>query len=105
MRSIIGRYLEHSRVYHFANGAGPGLSRTYLGSPDLMGRNLDRRVETLMPIDSPALVGRLEEMLEMLLTDDRLAWTLDGSGVWTKRRGTVGIDAQERLQQLARARA
>ena len=105
VRSLVGRYLEHSRIFHFANGAGPGQPVTYIGSADLMGRNLDRRVEALLEVRDPVALGRLREALEVNLTDDRLAWTLDGSGVWTKRRGTVGVDAHERLQQLANARA
>jgi polyphosphate kinase len=105
VRSVVGRYLEHSRIYHFANGRGPGRSRTFIGSADLMGRNLDRRVEALVSVEDPVLVGRLIEAAEVSLTDDRLAWTLDGDGVWTRRRGTVGVDTHERLQQLARARS
>ncbi|RMH79770.1 MAG: RNA degradosome polyphosphate kinase [Actinomyces sp.] len=105
VRSIVGRYLEHSRIYHFANGAGEGRAVTLIGSADLMTRNLDRRVEALVRVDDDALVARLLEILEVELTDDRLAWTLDGDGVWTRRRGPAGIDTHERLQNLARARA
>ncbi len=105
VRSLVGRYLEHSRVFHFANGAGSGKGVTYIGSADLMGRNLDRRVEALLEVRDPVALGRLREALELNLTDDRLAWMLDGSGVWRKPRGTVGIDAHERFQQLAEARS
>jgi polyphosphate kinase len=105
VRSLVGRYLEHSRVFHFANGAGSGKAVTYIGSADLMGRNLDRRVEALLEVRDPVALGRLREALELNLTDDRLAWMLDGSGVWRKPRGTVGIDAHERFQQLAEARS
>jgi polyphosphate kinase len=104
VRSLVGRFLEHSRIYRFANGAGPGRSVTYIGSADLMTRNLDRRVEVLLEVTDPVIQGRLHEALDINLADDRLSWTLDGSGTWTKREGTVGIDAQQRLQQLARAR-
>ena len=104
VRSLVGRFLEHSRIYHFANGDGPGRGRTYIGSADLMTRNLDRRIEVLLEITDDAVRSRLHEALDIVRTDDRSAWTLDGSGTWTKRRGTVGIDAQERFQQLARAR-
>jgi polyphosphate kinase len=105
VRSIVGRFLEHSRVFHFANGAGVGEPVTYLGSADLMTRNLDRRIEVMLAVTDPAILGRIHEAIEMYLTDDRLAWTLDGDGVWTRRRGPVGVDAHERLQALARARA
>ena len=105
VRSIIGRYLEHSRVYHFANGDGPGEPVTYIGSADLMSRNLNRRVEALVRLDDPRTQQRVREILDVVLNDDRLAWTLAGDGVWTKRRGPAAIDTHARLQQLARGRA
>ena len=105
VRSIIGRYLEHSRVYHFANGSGPGEPATYIGSADLMSRNLNRRVEALVRLDDPRTQQRVREILDVVLDDDRLAWTLAGDGVWTKRRGPAAIDTHARLQQLARGRA
>jgi len=105
VRSIIGRYLEHSRVYHFANGNGPGEPATYIGSADLMSRNLNRRVEALVRLDDPRTQQRVHEILDVVLDDDRLAWTLAGDGVWTKRRGPAAIDTHARLQQLARGRA
>ena len=105
VRSIIGRYLEHSRVYHFANGSGPGEPATYIGSADLMSRNLNRRVEALVRLDDPRTQQRVHEILDVVLDDDRLAWTLAGDGVWTKRRGPAAIDTHARLQQLARGRA
>ena len=105
VRSIIGRYLEHSRVYHFANGDGPGEPVTYIGSADLMSRNLNRRVEALVRLDDPRTQQRVREILDVVLNDDRLAWTLAGDGVWTKRRGPAAVDTHARLQQLARGRA
>ena len=105
VRSIIGRYLEHSRIYHFANGNGPGEPATYIGSADLMSRNLNRRVEALVRLDDPRTQQRVHEILDVVLDDDRLAWTLAGDGVWTKRRGPAAIDTHARLQQLARGRA
>ena len=113
VRSIVGRYLEHSRIFHFANGGADGggagsaarRSRTYIGSADLMRRNLDRRVEVLLEMSNPDLEDRLLEVLDVNLRDDRLAWSLDGSGVWTRRDGRVGVDVHETLQELARARA
>jgi polyphosphate kinase len=105
VRSIVGRFLEHSRIYHFGNGAGPGEAVTYIGSPDLMSRNLDRRVEALVRVTDAAVSGRLLEVLDVSLSDDRLAWTLDGDGVWSLREGQVDVNTQVRLQQLAAARA
>lgn len=105
VRSIIGRYLEHSRIYHFANGDGPGEPATYIGSADLMSRNLNRRVEALVRLDDPRTQQRVREILDVVLNDDRLAWTLAGDGVWTKRRGPAAVDTHARLQQLARGRA
>ena len=110
-RSIVGRYLEHSRIFHFANGGGANgggkgqSSRTYIGSADLMRRNLDRRVEVLLEMGNPDLENRLIEVLDANLADDCLSWTLDGSGVWTRQNGTVGVDVHETLQELARVRA
>ena len=105
VRSVVGRYLEHSRLYHFANGDGPGRPATYIGSADLMTRNLDWRVEVLVRVGDPAVVGRVLEMAEIALADDRLAWVLDGDGTWTRRRGPAGVDTHVRLQQIALARA
>ena len=105
VRSVVGRYLEHSRLYHFANGDGPGRAATYIGSADLMTRNLDWRVEVLVRVSAPAVVGRVLEVAEIALADDRLAWTLDGDGTWTRRRGPAGADTHVRLQQIALARA
>ena len=105
VRSVVGRYLEHSRLYHFANGDGPGRPATYIGSADLMTRNLDWRVEVLVRVGDPAVAGRVLEVAEIAMADDRLAWTLDGDGTWTRRRGPAGVDTHIRLQQIARARA
>jgi polyphosphate kinase len=76
VRSIVGRYLEHSRIYQFANGEGPGEPAYYIGSADLMPRNLDRRVEALVPVGDPVLRERLADLLAINLADDTLAWTL-----------------------------
>jgi polyphosphate kinase len=101
VRSIVGRYLEHSRIYRFANGAGDGQPLHLIGSADLMPRNLDHRVEALVAVEDEGLQGRLDEVLEVNLADDTLAWTLGPDGRWTHvpRRGTV--EAHVRLQELA----
>jgi polyphosphate kinase len=81
VRSIVGRYLEHSRVFHFRHGSptgGPnGGPLTLIGSADLMPRNLDQRVEALVPLRWPRIAERVLETLEICLLDDVLAWTLD----------------------------
>ncbi|HTN80587.1 MAG TPA: RNA degradosome polyphosphate kinase [Acidimicrobiales bacterium] len=105
VRSIVGRYLEHSRIYYFANGAGSSRPMYFIGSADLMERNLDRRVEALAPVEAPALQARLQEVLDVSLTDDVLAWQLDGVGKWSRVPTVDQLDAHRRLQELALARA
>lgn len=107
VRSIVGRFLEHSRIFHFANGAGPGQPATYIGSADLLSRNLDRRVEALVRVDDEELVQRLLQIAEVCLADTRLAWTLDAEGTWTKCEDEDGrgVNAHTRLQELALERA
>jgi polyphosphate kinase len=105
VRSIIGRYLEHSRIYYFANGNGPGQPVYLIGSADLMPRNLDRRVEVLVHVRDPALRGALDEIIEVNLADDRLAWQLDADGVWERKISPGTVDAQDRLQELALERS
>ena len=105
VRSIVGRFLEHSRIYHFANGDGPGRPATYIGSADMLPRNLDRRVEALVRVDDPQLADRVMEVAEVSLTDERLAWTLDSDGVWTRCNRGADTDTHVRLQQLALNRA
>ena len=105
VRSIVGRFLEHSRIYHFANGEGPGRPATYIGSADLLTRNLDRRVEALVRVDDPRLAARVVEVAEVSLSDERLAWTLAADGVWTRCGQGAADDPHVRLQQLALSRA
>jgi polyphosphate kinase len=102
VRSIVGRYLEHSRIFRF--GSDSRGARYYIGSADLMPRNLDRRVECVTPVTDPALTARLAEILEVNLADDVLAWELGPEG-WTKVPTAAGIDTHERLKELAAARA
>jgi polyphosphate kinase len=80
--SIVGRFLEHSRAYYFENGSDGGHA-IYVGSADLMQRNLDRRVEVLFPIEDPALRHVIrDEVLEMDLRDTQKAWELNADGSW-----------------------
>ena len=99
VRSIVGRFLEHSRIYRFGSDAR---GFDYLiGSADWMPRNLDRRVEALTPVEDPALQMRLAEILQVGFDDDELAWELDAEGVWHKVASTHGIHAHRALQALA----
>ena len=93
--SIIGRFLEHSRVWQFANG---GTDEFYIGSSDWMQRNFDRRVEAVAPVEEPALHLRLRSLLGTYLEDNRQAWDLDAGGVWTQRQPDGPVRAShERL--------
>ena len=106
VRSIVGRYLEHSRIYCFGNGNGTGRPRYLIGSADLMPRNLDRRVEALVPVEDPALQGELAEVLDVNLRDDCLAWRLDADGRWhppPKGEHDTHDALQARAVELARA--
>jgi polyphosphate kinase len=102
VRSILGRFLEHSRVFRFGSEAR---GRSYfIGSADLMPRNLDKRVEVVVPIEEPALAARIEEVLQLLLADDG-AWLLDGDGGWTRAASGGEREAQRELRERARARS
>jgi polyphosphate kinase len=103
VRSIVGRYLEHSRIYHFAHGGDGGGPAYYIGSADLMPRNLDRRVEALVPIEAPELRAQLDEVLSINLADDSLAWELQDN-VWHRVPGDGVVDTHRALQQSALAR-
>ncbi|HUA43596.1 MAG TPA: polyphosphate kinase 1 [Solirubrobacteraceae bacterium] len=82
--SVVGRFLEHSRIYSFHRGDE---HIYYIGSADLMPRNLDTRVELLAPVDDPELRAELQDTLERCLADDSFAWTLSPDSVWTRRTG------------------
>ncbi len=105
VRSIVGRFLEHSRIYHFANGEGPGRPATYIGSADLLPRNLDRRVEALVRVADERLAARVMQVAEVCLADNQLAWTLDGDGGWTRCESDPEADTHRNLQRLATDRA
>ena len=105
VRSIVGRFLEHSRIFYFANGEAPGRPAWYFGSADLMPRNLDRRVEAVAPVDDPELRQRLQEVLDVNLADDELAWELGPDGSWRKVERTVGVNTHVALRRRSRERA
>ncbi len=105
VRSIVGRFLEHSRIFYFANGQAPRSPAWYFGSADLMPRNLDRRVEAVAPVEDPELRQRLQQVLDVNLADDELAWELGPDGTWSKVERVEGVNTHIALRQLARARA
>jgi polyphosphate kinase len=80
--SVVGRFLEHSRIYAFERGDE---RRVYIGSADLMPRNLDTRVELLAPVDDPPLRADLLDTLDRCLADESNAWELAAGGEWTRR--------------------
>jgi polyphosphate kinase len=94
VRSIIGRFLEHSRVYCFAND---GRREIYCGSADWMDRNLFRRVEVAFPVESVELQSRVAEELDLYLADDVLAWRLESSGRYVRVNGPRHFSAQTGL--------
>ena len=103
VRALIGQFLEHSRVFRFgADDEGPEF---YIGSADLMPRNLDSRVEAVVPILDPDLRARVQEILDVELADDELAWELQSDGTWTKVETRRGVNTQRRLQEYALERA
>jgi polyphosphate kinase len=102
--SVVGRFLEHSRIYAFERD---GVQTIYIGSADLMPRNLDTRVELLTPVQSKRLCADLMETMELCLADDSNAWTLGEDGEWTRRvpAGPEPRHAQRELMAKHAARA
>jgi polyphosphate kinase len=111
VRSLVGSFLEHSRIYRFGGApvdpnAGPGLPlKLYIGSADLMGRNLDRRVEVVVPVHDPELQARLFEVLDLVLADETNSWALGSDRRWRRVENVHGLSAQRRLKELAIERA
>lgn len=99
--SIVGRYLEHSRIYYFHN---QGQEEVYIGSADWMTRNLDRRVEAIVSIEDPEIIKDLQEILGVMLADNRQAWDLQPDGHYIQRHpaeGTKEQCAQKILMEMA----
>ena len=92
--SIIGRFLEHSRIWNFWND---GDEEFYLGSADWMPRNFDRRVEAVAPVDDPAMHVRLRALLSTYLNDNRQAWELNSDGIWLQREPDGAARASHEL--------
>ena len=104
VRSVVGRYLEHSRILRFANGSGRGKPLYLIGSADLMERNLDRRVEVLVPVRDRGHRTRLDNVLEELQADDAAAWELGSDGQWVRRGDPSAVHPQTRIHRLNQRR-
>jgi polyphosphate kinase len=105
VRSIVGRFLEHSRIYAFQAG---DVSRMYIGSPDLMKRNLDHRIEVLMPVENARAQKEIDTVLESALADDTNAWVLASDGTWsrlTPAKPDKPYSHHDALMRRAQARA
>ncbi len=100
VRSILGRYLEHSRIFSFLNDGDP---QVYIGSADMMHRNLDRRVEALVRLTDPAHLAELDALFNRAFDERTSAWTLDSEGEWTRHHldeaGEPLEDLQNKLMQ------
>ena len=94
--SIIGRFLEHSRIFWFGNGGNP---EVYIGSADWMPRNLDRRVEAVTPVEEPTLREQLERLLQVYLDDNRGAFDMQSNGDFTQRH-PEGTERNSQLQLI-----
>jgi polyphosphate kinase len=104
VRSIVGRFLEHSRILRF----GSGIERPptyFIGSADLRRRNLDRRIEAMILVADPEAVGQLAQILDLNLADDTQSWSLDAHGDWHRIPTTKGVNAQRALQAAALERS
>ena len=97
VRSIVGRFLEHSRVYYFENA---GAREVYCGSADWMDRNLFRRIEVAFPVESPDALSRVADDLKLYLADDTQAWVLSSTGQYARAASAGHVGAQSGLLSL-----
>ena len=100
VRSVVGEFLEHSRIWRFENGGEP---EWYIGSADLMERNLDRRVEAFVPVDDVEARQQLQVILDTTLADDRRSWQLGPDGRWQRTEKLTGIPGTVDAQQVFKA--
>jgi polyphosphate kinase len=102
VRSILGRYLEHSRIFAFDNDGDPAM---YIGSADMMHRNLDRRVEALVRLVNPAHLAELHALFDLAMNDGTSSWHLDADGVWERHAvdedGNPLVDLQSAVMYSA----
>ena len=103
VRSVLGRFLEHSRVFHFGDGdPQPGGGQYWIGSADLMHRNLDRRVEALVRVTDPGARGEVDRILRMAMDDEMSAFELTADGTWNRRTGVDGRPLANPQESLLR---
>jgi polyphosphate kinase len=96
VRSLIGHFLEHSRIFRFGSEKA---RHVLIGSSDLMPRNLDRRVEAVVPVVDPDLTKEIDQFLNLALADDTLAWELSADGTWSKVPTVKGLNTQELMRR------
>ena len=101
VNSVLGRYLEHSRIFYFENGGDPDV---FIGSADMMHRNLDRRVETLVRIAQPDQIEQLRRIIDIGMSEDVDSWSLDNQGVWQRKSSSASekkyLDYQDQMMSL-----
>jgi len=99
--SVLGQFLEHSRIYYFKNGNQP---EYYIGSADAMKRNLEHRVEVLVPVEDPELQGELRNIIDTLLSDQHSIWQMNSDGSYVQQQGkspTAESSQQALIRQTA----
>jgi polyphosphate kinase len=100
VRSVLGRYLEHSRAFAFNGGGDPAV---FIGSADMMHRNLDRRVEALVRLVQPDHIREINDMFDLAMSNESASWGLKSDGIWTRHQigkdGVRLIDVQDQLMQ------
>jgi polyphosphate kinase len=105
VRSVLGRYLEHSRVFTFAAGGDPEI---FIGSADMMHRNLDRRVEALVRIVQPDHIKELQDLFTLAMSETSSSWHLETDGTWTRHQfdesGKKLVDVQDELMRFTAGR-
>jgi polyphosphate kinase len=105
VRSVLGRYLEHSRAFAFNGGGDPAV---FIGSADMMHRNLDRRVEALVKLVQPDHIREINDLFDLAMSPESASWQLDSDGHWTRRQfaenGARLIDVQDQIMKNVHAR-
>ncbi|MDX6551621.1 MAG: polyphosphate kinase, partial [Gaiellales bacterium] len=105
VRSILGRYLEHSRIFSFHNAGDPFV---YIGSADMMHRNLDRRVEVLVRLSRAAHLDEMDSLFDLAMSDSTSSWHLDDVGIWERHavdaEGLPLTDLQAAVQRSVSSR-